>query len=146
MDSRKGIVLGLAAVGVKPQFKQQQPQHEAVNTAQRQRPIPEPGQSSGGNGMEEITRAEFRSSQGYHFTRIEEPEPGQSSGGNDVEEITRANFRRSQGYHLTRIEEPEEDIDPGFLNFIRSMNARHSAPVRRPQHGQSSRAMGSRQA
>ena len=94
---------------------------------------------------QEITRAEFRSSQGYHFTRIEEPEPGHSSGGNDVEEITRANFRRSQGYHLTRIEEPEKDIDPGFLNFIRSMNARHSAPVRRPQHGQSSRARGSRQ-
>ncbi|KAL0702238.1 hypothetical protein Bca4012_058360 [Brassica carinata] len=108
MDSRKGIVLGLAAVGVKPQFKQQQPQHEAVNKA--------------------------------------EPEPGQSSGGNYVEEITRADFRRSQGYHLTHIEEPEEDIDPGFLNFIRSMNARHSAPVRRPQHGQSSRARGSRQA
>ncbi|KAG2330026.1 hypothetical protein Bca52824_001206 [Brassica carinata] len=76
-----------------------------------------------------------------------EPEPGQSSGGNDVEEITRTEFRRSQGYHLIRIEEPEEDIDPMFLNYIRSLNARNSAPVRRPQqaHKHSSRAKGSRQ-
>lgn len=94
MEARKSIVLALAAVGVKPQPKQQQPQREAVNTSQMQRPI---------------------------------PEQGQSSGGNDVEEITRAEFRRSQGYHLTRIEEPEEDIEPMFLNLIRSMNARNSS-------------------
>ncbi|KAG2275753.1 hypothetical protein Bca52824_058308 [Brassica carinata] len=133
MEARKGIVCGLAASGVKPQLKQQQPQQEALNTEQ------ERGQSSGGNEVEEITRTEFR--------RIEEPEEdidpdylhylraigaynsapvrrpqqqrqssrGQSSGGNDVEEITRTEFRRSQGY-LIRIEEPGEDIDPMFLH------------------------------
>ncbi|KAL0645857.1 hypothetical protein Bca4012_044148 [Brassica carinata] len=66
MEARKGIVCGLAASGVKPQLKQQQPQQEALNTEQ------ERGQSSGGNDVEEITRTEFRRSQGY-LIRIEEP-------------------------------------------------------------------------
>nr|VDD24826.1 unnamed protein product [Brassica oleracea] len=66
MEARKGIICGLAAAGVKPQLKQQQPQQEAVNT-----PQPERGQSSGGNDVEEITRAEFRS---YNLIRTEEPE------------------------------------------------------------------------
>ena len=71
---------------------------------------------------------------------------GQSSGGNDMEEITRTKFRRSQGY-LIRIEEPEEDIVPMFMHCMRSLNARNSALMRRPQQeqGQSSRAKGGRQ-
>lgn len=72
MAARKEIVCALAATGVNPQFRQQQPQKTA--TTQFQRPIPEPGQSSGGSDVEEITRAEFRRSQGYHLIRIEEPE------------------------------------------------------------------------
>ncbi|KAF8099418.1 hypothetical protein N665_0244s0017 [Sinapis alba] len=47
-------------MALKPQLKQQQPQQER-------------GQSSGENDVEEITRTEFRRSQGY-LIRIEEPE------------------------------------------------------------------------
>ncbi|KAF8079744.1 hypothetical protein N665_1003s0006 [Sinapis alba] len=73
-------------------------------------------------------------------------EQGQSSKGNDVEEITITEFRHSQGY-LIRIEELEEDIDPVFLHCMRALDARNSAPVRRPQQqlGQSSRGKGGRQ-
>ncbi|KAL0802588.1 hypothetical protein Bca101_057764 [Brassica carinata] len=94
MEARKGIICGLAACGVKPQLKQQYSQEEQ----------------------------------------------GQSSGGNDVEEITRTEFRRSQG-------NSEEDIDPVFLHCMRALDARNSAPVRRPQQqiGQSSRGKGGRQ-
>ncbi|KAG2330344.1 hypothetical protein Bca52824_001524 [Brassica carinata] len=60
MEARKGIICGLAASGVKPQLKQRQPEQERE-------------QSSGGNDVEEITRTEFRRSQGY-LIRIEEPE------------------------------------------------------------------------
>ncbi|CAH8361269.1 unnamed protein product [Eruca vesicaria subsp. sativa] len=77
MEARKGIICGLAAAGVKPQLKQRQPQQVPINTEQ------ERGQSSGGNDVEEITRAEFRHSLGY-LTRIEEPEE-------DIEPM----FRRS---------------------------------------------------
>ncbi|WZZ88560.1 hypothetical protein YC2023_117139 [Brassica napus] len=66
MEARKVIVCALPAAGVKPQLKPEQPQQEAVNTAPPQR-----GQSSRGNDVDEITRAEFRS---YRLIRIEEPE------------------------------------------------------------------------
>ncbi|KAJ0255072.1 hypothetical protein HA466_0098870 [Hirschfeldia incana] len=112
MEGRKIIVCALPASGVRPQLLQKQkPQQEALNTEQQR------GQSSGGNDVEEITRAEFR-------------------GGNDVEEITRAEYKRSLGY-LTRIEEPEEDIDPMFRN---SSLMRH---IRQAQ-GQSSRTKSGR--
>ncbi|KAH0879761.1 hypothetical protein HID58_067155 [Brassica napus] len=62
----KVIVCALPATGVKPQLKPEQTQQEAVNTAPPQR-----GQSSRGNDVDEITRAEFRS---YRLIRIEEPE------------------------------------------------------------------------
>ncbi|CAF1773408.1 unnamed protein product [Brassica oleracea var. botrytis] len=60
MEARKGIICGLAACGVKPQLKKQHPEEEQ-------------GKTSGGNDAEEITRTEFRRSQGY-LIRIEEPE------------------------------------------------------------------------
>ncbi|KAL0647205.1 hypothetical protein Bca4012_045496 [Brassica carinata] len=59
-EARKGIICGLAACGVKPQLKKQHPEEEQ-------------GKTSGGNDAEEITRTEFRRSQGY-LIRIEEPE------------------------------------------------------------------------
>ncbi|KAL0706654.1 hypothetical protein Bca4012_073080 [Brassica carinata] len=66
MEAMKVIVCALPATGVKPQLKPEQTQQEAVNTAPPQR-----GQSSRGNDVDEITRAEFRS---YRLIRIEEPE------------------------------------------------------------------------
>ena len=66
MEARKVIVCALPAAGVKPQLKPEQTQQEAFNTAPPQR-----GQSSRGNDVDEITRAEFRS---YRLIRIEEPE------------------------------------------------------------------------
>ncbi|KAG5375869.1 hypothetical protein IGI04_040465 [Brassica rapa subsp. trilocularis] len=137
MEARKGIICGLAASGVKPQLKQQQPQQEALNTEQ------ERGHSDYLHYLRAIGA--------YNSAPVRRPQQqrqssrGQSSRGNDVDEITRTEFRRSQGY-LIRIEEPEEDIDPMFLHCMRALDSCNSALMRCPPQaqGQSSRTNGGR--
>lgn len=103
MAARKEIVLALPTTGVNPQFRQQQRQQQPQQaaTTQFQRPIPEPGQSSGGSDVEEITRAEFRRSQGYHLIRIEEPEE-------DIDPMFRNAIRSLNGWNSAPVRRPHQ--------------------------------------
>lgn len=87
MEARKGIVCGLPAFGRKPQLKQhtQEPQHQQHPQQQAQEEE---------DDVVEISRAEFRRSQGY-LTRVEEPEEDIDPMFRGVVKIRMENARKS---------------------------------------------------